>query len=63
MKVEYGKIVEATEAELFSRYLRAGMDDIMDSYTYMSICEAHGTTIKKDFGTTKVKNAKLEERD
>lgn len=45
MKVEYGKIVEATEEELFSRYLRAGMDDIMSFYTYMAICEAHGTTI------------------
>lgn len=63
MKVEYGKIVEATEAELFSRYLRAGMDDIMDFYTYMAVCEAHGTTIKKGFGTTKIKSAKLEEGD
>lgn len=45
MKVEHGKIVEATEEELFSRYLRAGMDDIMSFYKYMAICEAHGTTI------------------
>lgn len=53
MKVENGKIVEATEEELFSRYLRAGMDDIMSFYTYMAICETHGTTItnKEDMRT------------
>lgn len=45
MKVKYGKIVEATEEELFSRYLHSGMDDIMSFYTYIAICEAHGTTI------------------
>lgn len=50
MKVECGKIVEATEEELFSRYLRAGMDDIMSFYTYMAICEAHGTTITNKEG-------------
>jgi len=53
MKVEHGKIVEATEEELFSRYLHAGMDDLMDFYTYMAICEAHGTTVtnKEDIRT------------
>lgn len=45
MKIENGKIVEATEEELFSQYLHAGMDDIMSFYTYMAICEVHGTTI------------------
>lgn len=50
MKTKNGKIIEATEAELFSRYLRAGMDDLMDFYTYIAICEAHGTTITNKEG-------------
>lgn len=34
MKVESGKIVSATEEELFSLYLERGMDDVMDFYEY-----------------------------
>lgn len=34
MKVENGKIVEATEDELFSLYLDRGMDDVMDFHEY-----------------------------
>ena len=34
MKVENGKIIEATESELFSLYLEREMDDIMDFNEY-----------------------------
>ena len=34
MKIENGKIVEATENELFDLYLKRGMDDIMDFNEY-----------------------------
>ena len=34
MKVEAGKIVEATENELFGLYLERGMDDVMDFHEY-----------------------------
>ena len=34
MKIENGKIVSATEAELFKMYLSGGYDDCMDFYEY-----------------------------
>ena len=34
MKVENGKIVSATEEELFSLYLEREMDDVMDFHEY-----------------------------
>lgn len=35
MKIENGKIVEATEAELFSLYLDRGYDDCVDFQEYV----------------------------
>ena len=46
MKVENGKIVEATAAELFSLYLDRGMDDIMDFHEYRRRMEAVGCEVK-----------------
>lgn len=46
MKVENGKIVEATEGELFSLYLDRGMDDIMDFHEYRRRMEAAGCAVK-----------------
>ena len=46
MKIENGKIVELTEAELFSLYLARGMDDCMDFHEYRSRMEAVGCQVK-----------------
>lgn len=52
MKIKDGKIVEATELELFGYYLSRGFDDIMSFKFYMERCEELGTIItekeKKD---------------
>lgn len=48
MKVENGKIIEATENELFEHYLKLGFDDIFDFYTYKRRCEASGVKITED---------------
>lgn len=45
MKLENGKIVEATEVELISYWLNRGYDDIIDFDTYKFICEKNGTKI------------------
>ena len=45
MKLENGKIVEATENELFAYWLSRGYDDIIDFGTYKFICEKNGTKI------------------
>lgn len=45
MKVENGKIVEATEIELFGVYLKRGFDDIMSFTDYKMRCVALGTRI------------------
>lgn len=42
MKVEDGKIVEATEKELFGLYLERGMDDVMDFHEYRRQMEHAG---------------------
>jgi hypothetical protein len=46
MKVENGKIVEATEGELFSLYLDRGMDDVMDFNEYKYRMEKAGCVVK-----------------
>ena len=46
MKIENGKIVEATENELFSLYLDRGMDDIMDFHEYRYRMEVAGCAVK-----------------
>ena len=48
MKVVKGKIVEATENELFSLYLDRGMDDIMDFNEYKQRMKYAGCDIKDD---------------
>ena len=48
MKIENGKIVELTEAELFSLYLSRGMDDCMDFHEYRRHMEAAGCAVKED---------------
>ena len=45
MKVENGKIIEATEIELFENYLKLGFDDIFDFHTYKRRCESAGVKI------------------
>ena len=45
MKIEEGKIVEVTDAELFSLYLKRGMDDIMDFHEYRRRMENAGCTV------------------
>lgn len=46
MKVEDGKIVEATENELFSLYLERGMDDVMDFHEYRRRMEHAGCRVR-----------------
>lgn len=48
MKVENGKIIEITENELFSLYLKRGMDDIMDFNEYSRRMKNSGCIIKED---------------
>jgi hypothetical protein len=45
MKVKNGKIIEATENELFEHYLKLGFDEIFDFNTYKRRCEASGVKI------------------
>ena len=45
MTVKNGKIVKATEGELFGHYLKAGFDDIMSFEEYKSRCVGFGTEI------------------
>ena len=46
MKVENGKIIEATESELFSLYLDREMDDIMDFNDYKYRMQSAGCVVK-----------------
>lgn len=48
MKVEDGKIVEATENELFSLNLERGMDDVMDFHEYRRRMENAGCRVKEE---------------
>lgn len=45
MIIENGKIVIATEDELFGNYLKAGWDDIMSFPDYKRKCIALGTKV------------------
>lgn len=47
MKVENGKIVSATESELFSLYLDRGMDDCMDFHEYLHRMQKAGCEVEK----------------
>ena len=48
MKVENNKIVEATESELFSVYLKEGYDDIMSFPDYLYSMRRLGVVILED---------------
>ena len=45
MKVENGKIVEATEEELFEYFLSREFDDIMDFNAFLEGCRKAGTKV------------------
>ena len=45
MKIKNGKIIEATEAELFNYYLTSGYAEFMNFYDYRDRCVALGTKI------------------
>lgn len=45
MKIKNGKIVEATESELFGHYLKVGFDDVMSFIDFKRKCEIAGTKI------------------
>lgn len=45
MKIKNGKIVQATESELFDHYLKSGFDEIMSFIDYKRKCETLGTKI------------------
>lgn len=47
MIVEHGKIIKATEMELFDKWLK-GFDEIVDFETYKRACRYNGTTITED---------------
>ena len=48
MKIENGKIVEATKSELFEHYLKRGFDEIFSFPDYCERCEMRGTRIIQD---------------
>ena len=48
MKIENGKIVETTESELFSYYLKREMDDIMSFSDYLERFKSSGSKILED---------------
>lgn len=45
MKIENNKIIEATENELFSLYLKSNWSDFIDFYEYMRRMEKTGVKI------------------
>ena len=46
MKIENGKIIEATEEEVFSLYLDRCMDEVMDFSEYRYRMERAGCVVK-----------------
>lgn len=51
MTVKNGKIIKATESELFGHYLKQGWDDIMSFPEYKQRCIALGTEIIEESET------------
>lgn len=45
MKTSNGKIVEATENEMYTQYLKAGYDDVMGFPDFLYRCKELGTSI------------------
>lgn len=52
MKVENGKIIEATERELFEQYLKRGYDEIFSFPYYLERCKGLGTKIIDEINET-----------
>ncbi len=52
MKVENGKIVEASEKELFDYYLTRGLDEILSFSDYIKQMEKAGVKIYEYWSTT-----------
>lgn len=48
MKIHYGKIVEATEAELFDYYVKSGWSEIMTYIDFKERCVKQGTKVIED---------------
>ena len=48
MKIENGKIIEATEYELYCYYLSRDWSDLYSFPTYKRLCEENGTVIVKE---------------
>ena len=51
MKIENGKIVEATEQELWGYWLSRDWYEIMDFNEFLLRCKYAGTTVVKEDGT------------
>lgn len=49
MKIESGKIVEATKQELYSHYLKLGYDDIYSFPEYLERMESYGVKVRENF--------------
>ena len=47
MKIENGKIVEATESELYDYYLTRGWDDVMSFPEYLERMRSVGVVVNK----------------
>lgn len=56
MKIENGKIVEATKVELFDYYLKRGFDEIYSFPDYCERCELYGTKIVDKEGSEEQTN-------
>lgn len=50
MTIKNGKIVKATENELFGYYLSRGLDDIMSFTDYKARCVEFGTEVVAEEG-------------
>ena len=48
MKIHYGKIIEATEAELFDYYVKSGWSEIMSYIDFKERCIKQGTKVIED---------------
>ncbi len=48
MKHAGGKIVEATESELFRIYVERGWGEVLDYREFRALCEQRGTKIIKE---------------
>lgn len=48
MKIENGKIIEATEDELFHKYIEEDWDDCMSFTEYKYLMEKAGCVVKKE---------------